>query len=194
VKFCIAVLLIVGAVLFSPMALPVFSSASSELSSIERKFEHIEVNGRSSRPDSAPTIFNEQEANAYLASDQIELPPGVGAVKLKFEPGAISGTTRVDFDKALASARSSNPLLAIFSGVHEVAVFTHAHGTAGQGYVHVDSVSLDGIVVPNFVLQLFMEKYLQPKYPQIGIDSRFQLPDRIATATVGQRQVTLVQK
>jgi hypothetical protein len=100
----------------------------------------------------------------------------------------------VDFDRVREGAHSTNPLLSIFSGVHEVLVATHARGAGGQGYVHVDSVSLDGIEVPNFVLELFVEKYLQPKYPQIGIDSRFALPDRIDTATVRQHEITLTQK
>jgi len=115
-------------------------------------------------------------------------------VRLQAEPGIINGTARVDFDRVREGAHSTNPLLSIFSGVHEVLVATHAHGAGGQGYVHVDSVSLDGIEVPKFVLELFVEKYLQPKYPQIGIDSRFALPDRIDTATVGQHQITLTQK
>lgn len=164
------------------------------MSSAERKLEHIEANGRLSLPDQTPTILTEQEINAYLASDQVQLPAGVESVKLQGEPGIINGTARVDFDRVRAGVHSSNPLLAIFSGVHEVAVDTHAHGAGGQGYVHVDSVSLDGIEVPMFVLQLFVEKYLQPRYPQIGIDSRFALPDRIDTATVGRHQVTLTQK
>jgi hypothetical protein len=58
----------------------------------------------------------------------------------------------------------------------------------------VDSVSLDGVEVPRLVLQLFVEKYLQPRYPEIGIDSRFPLPDRIDTAIVGQHLITLTQK
>jgi hypothetical protein len=115
-------------------------------------------------------------------------------VKLEGHPGVINGTARVDFDRVREGAHSSNPLLSIFSGVHEVAVATHAHGANGQGYVHVDSVSLDGIEVPNFALQLFVEKYLQPRYPQIGIDSRFNLPDRIDRATVGEHQITIIQK
>jgi hypothetical protein len=71
---------------------------------------------------------------------------------------------------------------------------THAHGEGRRGYVHVDSVSLDNIEVPRFVLQLFVEKYLQPKYPQIGLDSQFALPDLIDSATVGQHQLTVTQK
>ena len=70
----------------------------------------------------------------------------------------------------------------------------HAHGAARQGYVHVDSVSLDGVEVPRFVLQLFVEKYLQPKYPNIGLNSQFKLPVKIDTATVGQQKLTVTQK
>ena len=61
-------------------------------------------------------------------------------------------------------------------------VTAHARGEHGQGFVQVDSVSIDGVEVPRFVLELFVEKYLAPKYPNIGIDSRFALPARVDTA------------
>jgi len=44
------------------------------------------------------------------------------------------------------------------------------------------------------VLELFVDKFLTPKYPQIGIDSQFALPDRIDTATVGEHQLAVTQK
>jgi hypothetical protein len=100
----------------------------------------------------------------------------------------------VDFDRVREGIHSSNPLLSIFSGVHDVVVIAHAHGAGGQGYVHVDSVSLDGVEIPEFVLELFVEKYLQPKNPQIGLDSQFALPDRIDTATVGVHKLIVTQK
>ena len=62
-----------------------------------------------------------------------------------------------------------------------------------QGLVHVDSVSLDGVEVPSFVLEMFVEKYLKPKYPDIGIDSRFALPARVDAATIGLHKVTVIQ-
>ena len=58
----------------------------------------------------------------------------------------------------------------------------------------MDSVSLDGVEIPHFALELFVEKYIQPRYPGIGIDSRFALPDKIDTATVGQHQLGITQK
>src|SRR6266487_2164973 len=106
----------------------------------------------------------------------------------------LAGTAQVDFDRIREGSHSSNPLLSIFSGIHEVVVVTHAHGAGGEGFVHVDSVSLDGVEVPRFVLQLFVDKYLKPKYPEIGLDSRFPLPDRGDTATIGPHKLSFTQK
>ena len=145
-------------------------------------------------PDPIPTVITEDEANAYLASNEVQLPAGVQAVKLHGQPGIINGSAQIDFDKVREGTHSSNPLLSVFSGLHEVEVATHAYGKAGRGYVHVDSVSIDGVEVPQFVLQLFVEKYLAPRYPQIGLDSQFKLADRIDSATVGEHRVTMVQK
>jgi hypothetical protein len=170
------------------------TATSLELASMLQKLKRIEANGRSAKPDQTPTVLTEPEVNAYLASDEIALPQGVESVKLSGVPGVVTGTAHVDFDRIREGAHSSNPLLSIFSGVHDVVVVTHAYSANREGFVHVDSVSIDGVEVPHFVLQLFVEKYLQPKYPQLGLDSRFALPDRIDSATVGQHKVTLVQK
>ena len=170
------------------------ASRSPELASAERKFDHIESNGSARRPNPSPTVLSEQEINAYLASDNIQLPAGVQAPTLEGADGVVTGKTKVDFDKVREGTHSSNPLLSMFSGVHDVVVIAHAHGEGGRGYVHVDSVSLDGIEVPRFVLQMFVEKFIQPRNPQIGLDSQFALPDRIDKATVGSHQITIVQR
>ena len=188
-KFPAAILLVAVSV-----GSPAKTTHSGDVASMEQKIRRIETNGRVARPDQTPTVFTETEVNAYLASDDLTLPTGVQSVKLKGAPGIITGTAEVDFDRVREGVHSSNPLLSIFSGVHEAVVVTHAYGAGGIGYVHVDSVSLDGVEVPNFVLQLFVEKYLTPKYPQIGMDSHFSLPDRLDTATVGLHKLAVTQK
>jgi hypothetical protein len=170
------------------------TSDSRDLASIERKLDHLAANGRSPHPIPTPTVFTEPEVNAYLASDEVQLPLGVEAVKLEGEAGVITGNAHVDFDRVREGIHSSNPLLSMFTGIHDVVVVVHAHGENRIGYVHVDSVSLDGIQVPGLVLELFVEKFLTPKHPEIGIDSQFPLPDRIASATVGNHALTLIQK
>ena len=138
------------------------------MASFERKLQHVQSNGAQPHPDPSPTEFSEQEINAYFASGNVQLPAGVKSVVFQEQPGVVIGTSRVDFDQLKAGKNSYNPLLSIFSGLHDVVVTAHAYGAKGEGLVHVDSVSLDGVEVPQFVLELFVEKYLKPKYPEIG--------------------------
>lgn len=167
---------------------------SGAVASMDRKLHHIDRNGSLAHPDPAPTELTENEVNAYFASGRMDLPNGVQSVRFQGEAGAVTATTRVDFDKLKGGTSSYNPLLEIFSGIHDVVVLAHAHGSGGTGFVHVDSVSLDNVEIPRFVLRLFVEKFLQPQYPDIGLDSRFQLPDRIQDATLGEHKLTVVQK
>ena len=173
---------------------PHSNANSAPVASMQRKLDQVESNAARTNPDTAPTEFTENEVNSYLASDQIKLPAGVKSVKLQGQPGVITGNSQIDFEQIKAGKASYNPLLSVFTGVHEVVVIAHAYGKAGQGFVHVDSVALDGIEIPRFALQLFVEKYLQPKYPDVGLDSRFKLPDRVDNATVGVHKLTVVQK
>jgi hypothetical protein len=164
------------------------------IAALEKKVQHLQSNADRKPPDSTPTEFSEAEINAYLASGNIDLPAGVQSVALQEQPEIVTGTSRVDFDQLKSGKNSYNPLLSVFSGVHDVIVTAHAYGAHGEGFVHVDSVSIDGVEVPQFVLELFVQKYLKPKYPNVGIDSRFALPVRVDTATVGLHKVTVIQQ
>jgi hypothetical protein len=155
---------------------------------------HIEKNAELTHPDRTPTRFTDEEINAYIASGRVKLPDGVESVKFEGQPAIVTATCRVDFDQVKAGRRSGNPLLSIFSGVHDVVVTAQASGSNGQGLVDVQSVSFDGVEIPRFILQLFVEKYLQPQYPNVGLQSRFALPDRIDYAVVGERSLTVTQK
>jgi hypothetical protein len=161
---------------------------------MERKLRRIESLGSSPPPQPTRTELSEEEINAYFAAGKIDLPAGVESVRFESEPEVVKATTRVDFERIKAGRSSFNTLLEVFRGVHDVDVVAHAHAAGGVGYVEVDSVSLDGVEIPRFVLQLFVASYIQPKYPNLGLDSSFRLPDRIDQATVGVHELTVTQK
>lgn len=177
-------------VLFASLLL----AQSPPTASFDQKLKHVEANSAAHPPSEAPTEFTEQEINNYVASDQVQLPEGVQSVKFQGQPGVITANTRVDFDQLRAGQNSSNPLLSMFSGIHDVVVTAHGHGVGGKGYVEVDTVTLDGVEIPRFVLEAFVEKYVTPKYPEVGLNSRFAMPDRIDTASVGLHKLTITQK
>lgn len=162
--------------------------------SMQRKIDHINQNSKEDAPDQTPTVITEEEANDYFAAGYVKLPVGVKRVTVQGQSGAIDASVNVDFDEIRAGQRSSNPLLAIFSGRHDVRVVAEAAGSDGQGRVHVRTVSIDGVEVPRIALEFFVQKYVTPKYPNVGIDSQFQLPARIDAATVGYHKLTLTQK
>lgn len=167
---------------------------SASAKSMEQKLHHVQQNAAQTQPDQSPTTFSQQEINDYVASPEVKLPRGVQTVRFASEPEVITGTARVDFDELKNGKSTANPLLSVFSGVHDVVVVARAHGAGHVGYVQVQTVTLDGVEIPRFVLQLFVEKYLQPKYPNIGLDSQFPLSYKIDTATVGRNEVTVTQK
>ena len=169
-------------------------AASPAAESAEKKLAYIQQNGESSRPNPAPTAITEQEMNAYLASGMVRFPPGVESLRLEGDGGNIVGRARVDFDKVRAGTRNPNPLLSLFSGVHDVVVTATGRGVGGQGQVQVDKVWFDGSEIPHFLVQMFVEKYLAPKYPGIGMNSKFALPSRIDSAVVGKHVLTVVQR
>ena len=184
--------LLLAALVVARVCLAADSRSLSERA--EQKFQHIQKNGQLPRPDSRPTEITETEINAYLASGQVQLPVGVESLRIEGVAGVTTAHCRVDFDRVRAGRANSNPLLRLFSGVHDVVVEAQATGVHHQGTVHVNSVAIDGITVPTFVLQLFVEKYVTPRYPGIGLDSTFALPHKIESAIVGHHKLTVVQR
>ncbi|HLJ88682.1 MAG TPA: hypothetical protein VKZ53_17825 [Candidatus Angelobacter sp.] len=161
---------------------------------MQRKLDHIRENSKRAQPDQAPTVMTEEEVNDYFAAGQIELPQGVKKVSFQGETGVVTGFATVDFDEIRSGQRTSNPLLSIFNGIHNIRVEADASGRSGKGTVHIRTVTIDGIDVPRMALEFFVEKYIKPKYPNLGLDSEFQLPNKIDIATVGYHKLTVVQK
>jgi hypothetical protein len=167
---------------------------TAAVASMEKKLQHVVSNAKLPHPASAPTEFTDQEINSYFAAGKVKLPAGVQSVNFQAQPGMAAASAKVDFDQLKSGRNASNPLLSMFSGVHTVVVIAHAHGEGGQGSVHVDSVVLDDTEIPPFILQLFVQKFIQPKYPNIGIDSHFALPDHVDKAIIGLQKLTVIQE
>jgi hypothetical protein len=173
---------------------PPSSSGHRLADSMQAKLDHIQANGEQAHPDQAPTIMTEEEVNDYIAAGRIVLPQGVKKLKMEGRGGVVTAFLNVDFDEIRAGQNSFNPMLSIFSGQHDVRVEADASGSGREGRVHVREVTIDGITVPKMALEYFVSKYITPKYPNVGIDSQFQLPNKIDLATVGYHKVTVTQK
>jgi hypothetical protein len=167
---------------------------SAAYRSMEQKIAYLKQNAAREHPDPKPTEITQDEANAYFAEGGVKMPKGVTALKLAAQPGTLDGHAQVDFDTITQKARSSNPLLAVFTGVHDVHMIAQASGSNGTGTITVQHVYLDDVEIPQMILQFFVDRYLKSKYPNVGLTTTFKLPLRIDSAAVESGKVALVQK
>jgi hypothetical protein len=162
--------------------------------SMQRKIDYLKRNATITPPDPRPTVFMQTEINSYFAQHRVKLPEGIIALNFNLAPETVTAKSRVDFDQLTANRRSYNPLLAVFSGVHDVQVVAVASGKDRIANVFVRSATLDGVSVPRIALEMFIRKFVNPKYPNISLDGEYKLPVRIDTVTIGDRRGTVTQK
>jgi len=171
------------------------SGASHRLAeNAQAKLDHIRENGEREQPDQTPTVLTEEEINDYFAAGKIQLPQGVKTVRLEGRSGVVTGFVNVDYEELRAGQKSTNPLLSMFNGRHDVQVEADAAGSGGVGKVHVRRVSMDGFDIPRIALEPFVQRFITAKYPNVGLDSEFKMPSRIDIATVGYHKLTVTQK
>lgn len=169
-------------------------SHSAGYISADRKIEAMVNYESNPRSNGLTTVLSDDEINAYFAEGGIKWSEGVSDVKISDQPAVINGSAQVDFDKITAKGRSNNPMLSFFTGVHTVRVTAQAAAVKGRASIRVQTVSLDGVEIPRQALEFFVQKYLQPKYPEADLDAVFGMPNRVDTAIVGDRQITFVQR
>jgi type II secretory pathway pseudopilin PulG len=189
---CLALITLPGATQTKPAASDSNQKALADAAA--QKLTRVQRNGMRQPPDQTPTVLTQEELNAYFADGRVKLPAGVKNLRFQAEPGVITANTEVDFDRVKAGQSSNNPLLSIFSGIHDVQVVAHGKGSGGTGRVQIESAAIDGLNVPRFALEMFVDKFIRPKYPQVGLDSQFKMPARVDVAVVGDKKLTLTQK
>jgi len=167
---------------------------SADFHAMEQKLAYLKANGAKAHPDPKPTELTEGEANAYFAEGGVKLPKGVSALHLTSRPGVLDAHAKIDFEEVMQGRGSNNPLYAMFSGKHDVEVVAQASGKNGSGSIQVQSIQLDGSEVPRWALEFFVQHYITPKYPNVGMTTTFKLPQRIDSAVVETGKVRLVQR
>jgi hypothetical protein len=168
-------------------------SHSKAYTTANQKFEQLASGANGGKTQTVS--FSADEISSYVNEGGVVLPNGVENVKFSGKSGSVTAVTKVDFDKITAGKSSMNPLLMLFTGEHDVTVNADAQGSGGQATVNVQSVEIDGVTVPHAALELFVSRYLQPKYGNtVGLNNQFAMPAHIDSAVVGNNTLTLTQK
>jgi hypothetical protein len=197
----VGVLLFAGAFAFAvvwawakPLAPEAVTPEAAEAAA--RKFEQI-AEAHDSGESFGTIRVSEHEANSYLAFDlAADIPAGVSDIVLQFTPGRISGSSVMDFDKLKEGLQTQPHPIAMFllRGVHTVGVEGSTSGMNGTGQFQLERVLLDGVELPQMVVEYMIEQYLLPRYPSAAINRPFALPYSIDSFRPGTGSLVLTGK
>jgi hypothetical protein len=161
---------------------------------MEQQLAYLKLNAARPHPDPKPVELTEPEVNAYFDEGGVKLPKGVSQLHLASRPGVIDGHAHVDFEPIMQGRNPNNPLYSFFSGQHDIHVIAQAVGANGVATLQVQTVEMDGAEVPRWALEFFVQHYVTPRYPNVGMTSTFKMPLRIDSATVEAGKLRLAQR
>jgi hypothetical protein len=141
--------------------------------------------------------ISEPEANSYLYYEMAsEFPPGVSKPHLKFSAGRMQGTVEVDFDRLKQGMRTPpSPLVAYFlAGIHTVGVEGPFSATNGMAQFHLETVTLDDVVMPQMLVDYLIDHYLKSRYPGLAVDRPFSLAPSVDRVVVESGDVLVTSK
>lgn len=166
-------------------------AANADYESARRKADLIEND--QAKPGSV-IAFSGAEANAYAREEaRREVGEALRNAKVWFSQGKASGSATLDFVK-LQTARGRPPGLLLrwmLQGDKEVQVSVKIEARDGKAKIDIDEVYLDGVGIPKGAVDLLIEYYLLPRFPDAKIGEWFDLRHRIERITVAPSGVQL---
>lgn len=146
-------------------------------------------------PSTGSIAFTLAEVNAYAAEEvRKEVPEGLRSPRIVLGPNSATGTALIDFAKVqTARGNPPNPVLAmLLRGEHEVSVDLAFQSGNGTGRVDVRRVTVGGASLSGRALELLIDYYLLPRYPEAAIGRPFQLRHNVQKINVLPSGVTFV--
>ena len=165
---------------------------------LQAKLDKITKNGLAKRT-AGRTAISEAELNSYLRYELGDkIPPGVKDPWVTIlDENRVSGRAVVDLTQLAESKRSGAMLdpWNLVGGSLPIAVDGVLRTKNGIGTFGVQSVSLSGITVPNWMLQEIVSYYSKSSAtPQgVSIDKPFELPAGIREIQLAKGQAIVVQ-
>jgi hypothetical protein len=187
--------LFLAVVVLTAAAVPAVKDQKQLADSMEKKIAAVRDNGKLEHPRRQTVVFAQEEINAYFAERRLKMPDGIRSVTFALKKDQVFARARIDFDEITRERRSQNPLMYLFSGTHNVDVVATATSISpGMVHVRVESVVINGVTVPKMALQFFIDRFVHPKYPDVGLDNDYRLAAKMDSVVIGERKGTVTQK
>jgi len=193
----VAALAVAGVIAFYGMAAKgsaspgkAFSEKSAQ--SLQAKIDAVKKAARTPghKRGSSRVELSEQELESYVVySLKEDIPAQIDSIDVQLVPDTVGSETQITF----TSNATGNPVVdTLVGGTHNLSLKGKLTGHDGRGKFDLQQVQVDGIPVPNVLIQALLKKYVKPKYPEVDLNEPFDLPWEIQELTVGTGKATVV--
>jgi hypothetical protein len=160
--------------------------------SLQRKIDLIkgsEDNPKHAR-GSARVELSDKELESYLLySLKEDIPAQVDSADVQLGNDTVGLDTQITF----SSNATGNPVYDVLvGGTHNLFLRGKLVAEQGRGKFDLQEVRVDGIPVPNVLVQALLKRYVQPKYPEVDLNEPFEMPWGIERLKVEQGKATVV--
>jgi len=171
---------------------PAQAEASDRSAAIlQAKIDTLKKAEKAKGPRSPQTMeVSEVELESYVLNGLREdIPARVDSIDVQLTDGAVAADSKLTF----ASDSTGNPMLdALIAGTHTLFVKGKLSAKANQGQFELQDVRVDGIPVPNVLIETLIAKYVKPKYPDVDLKKPFTMPWGIDSLTITPGKATIV--
>lgn len=170
-------------------ATPVMEVSQHNADALQAKIDAIKKAAEVPGKQGASLDVFEAELESYvLFVLKEDIPARLDAFDVQLTAGAVAADTKMTF----SPNSTGNPLIdALVSGTHQLFVKGTLAGSAGEGKFELEQVRIDGIPVPNLLIESLVDKYVKPKYPDVDLNAPFELPWEIDSIVVSQGKAAI---
>jgi len=165
-------------------------NAERAAASLESKINTIKKAGADKkRRERAKMDITEVELESYvMVYLRKDIPIQIESVRVHLTPGVVTADARL----TIPAGTTGNTLLdALVTGTHNLLISGKLTTARGEGKFDLQSLSVDGIPVPNILIDALLRKYAKPKYPDVDLNEPFDLPWGIQSIDVGLGKATV---
>jgi hypothetical protein len=165
-------------------------NAEKSAASLKSKIDTIKkADADKKRREQSRMEISEPELESYvMVYLRKDIPIQIDSIRAHLTPGVVAADTRL----TLPAGTTGNVLVdALVTGTHDIFVSGKMTASRGEGKFDLQSVTVDGIPVPNILIDALIRKYAKPKYPDVDLKEPFDLPWGIEAIDIGQGKATV---
>jgi hypothetical protein len=156
---------------------------------LQAKIDAIQAAEKAGNQTGRTVEVTEPELESYvLYGMKDEIPARVETIDVQLTEGAVAAETRLTFP---ADATGNVLVDAFVSGTHTFFLKGKLAAAAGRGKFDLVEAKVDGIPVPNILVETLVSKYVTPKYPQVDLSEPFPMPWGMESLSITPRKATV---